>query len=75
MHDNPMVQKRLDDIEDERARGIVMPPYHHRHPEVIRSDHEVLGEALEDGVWALAMVGFYGALIGMGMFIGWVVWG
>ena len=66
---NPMIQKRLDDMEDERAPGIVMPPYHHRHPEV------VLEPASFAWLELLAAVLFYGAIIGLGVLIGWVVWG
>ena len=66
MNDNPMVQKRLDDMEDERARGIVMPPYHHRHPEVM---HEPASFALLELVVAVL---FY---LTIGVLIGWVVWG
>ena len=61
MHDNPMVQKRLDDIEDERIRNI------------LRTDpHRLYGrDYLELGFAAMLC----GVLIGLGVMIGWVVWG
>ena len=66
----PMTQKRLDDMEDERMR---MPPYEQRNPEVMRTDHEVLNDL--GWIYPVVAVLFYGAIIGLGVLVGWVVWG
>ena len=69
MNDNPMTQKRLDDMEDERERGIVMPPYHHRHPEVMQVPASFAWIEL------LAAVLFYCAIVGLGVVVGLAIWG